>query len=228
MASQDERSSIAPPGGDEVDSYHQQVLTYMAQVARGVARTFGASCETLVYNLDSPQHSIVAIYGSLTGRQAGDPINDFTLRVLQSRLPDDDPMTIETSTAAGRRLKSTSSVLRDPSGHSFGAFIINLDLDIIDQALELLTALHSIPQTQEKLADLRPDDPSSLIREMFHEEVARRCLALATIKLEDRIAIVQALRQRGVFLLRNAPSIVGDLLGVSRFTVYNYLNRAEG
>ena len=40
--------------------------------------------------------------------------------------------------------------------------------------------------------------------------------------------IVRELRDRGFFLLRDAAETAGHALGVSRFTIYNYLNEIEG
>jgi len=51
---------------------------------------------------------------------------------------------------------------------------------------------------------------------------------LAELSREDKQRAVQLLDERGAFQLRKAVEEVADALGVSRFTVYNYLNAAEG
>jgi hypothetical protein len=50
---------------------------------------------------------------------------------------------------------------------------------------------------------------------------------LAALSREDKQRAVRLLDERGAFQLRKAVEDVADALGVSRFTVYNYLN-AEG
>jgi HTH domain len=47
---------------------------------------------------------------------------------------------------------------------------------------------------------------------------------LADLTREDKQRAVRLLDQRGAFQLRKAVEDVADALGVSRFTVYNYLN----
>ena len=47
---------------------------------------------------------------------------------------------------------------------------------------------------------------------------------LASLSREDKQRAVRLLDQQGAFRLRKAVEDVADLLGVSRFTVYNYLN----
>jgi HTH domain len=47
---------------------------------------------------------------------------------------------------------------------------------------------------------------------------------LPTLNREDKQRAVRMLDQRGAFTLRRAVEDVADALGVSRITVYNYLN----
>lgn len=47
---------------------------------------------------------------------------------------------------------------------------------------------------------------------------------LAELSREDKQRAVRLLDSRGAFQLRKAVEEVADALGVSRFTVYNYLN----
>jgi uncharacterized protein YqgV (UPF0045/DUF77 family) len=47
---------------------------------------------------------------------------------------------------------------------------------------------------------------------------------LPTLSREDKQEAVRLLDDRGAFLLRRSVELVADALGVSRITVYNYLN----
>jgi hypothetical protein len=49
---------------------------------------------------------------------------------------------------------------------------------------------------------------------------------LADLSREEKQRAVRLLDERGAFTLRKAVEDVADALGVSRFTVYNYLNTA--
>jgi HTH domain len=48
--------------------------------------------------------------------------------------------------------------------------------------------------------------------------------SLADLSREDKQRAVRLLDERGAFQLRRSVEEVADALGVSRFTVYNYLN----
>ena len=48
--------------------------------------------------------------------------------------------------------------------------------------------------------------------------------SLADLSREEKQAAVARLNERGAFRYRKAVEDIADALGVSRFTVYNYLN----
>ena len=50
---------------------------------------------------------------------------------------------------------------------------------------------------------------------------------LADLSREDKQRAVKLLNERGAFQLRKSVEQVAEVLAVSRFTVYNYLNRPE-
>lgn len=51
---------------------------------------------------------------------------------------------------------------------------------------------------------------------------------LRALSREDKQQAVRLLEERGAFRLRKAVEEVADAMGVSRFTVYNYLNAGGG
>ncbi|GAA3832942.1 helix-turn-helix domain-containing protein [Nocardioides panacisoli] len=51
---------------------------------------------------------------------------------------------------------------------------------------------------------------------------------LRALPRADKQRAVRLLEERGAFDYRKSPEIVAEALGVTRFTVYNYLNRERG
>jgi predicted transcriptional regulator YheO len=51
---------------------------------------------------------------------------------------------------------------------------------------------------------------------------------LGALSREDKQRAVRMLEDRGAFVLRRSVEDVADALGVSRITVYNYLNLMRG
>jgi len=72
-------------------------------------------------------------------------------------------------------------------------------------------------------ADLS-DGLSRLIREVENQLGGR----LAELPRADKQRAVRLLEERGAFEMRKSAETVAEALGVTRFTVYNYLNRSSG
>ncbi|CAL9397960.1 helix-turn-helix domain-containing protein [Streptomyces pilosus] len=56
----------------------------------------------------------------------------------------------------------------------------------------------------------------------------RRGVPLADLDRRAKQEVVRGLEARGAFAVRHGVETVASALGVSRFTVYNYLNRDKG
>ncbi|MCQ8774203.1 transcriptional regulator [Streptomyces sp. AA8] len=56
----------------------------------------------------------------------------------------------------------------------------------------------------------------------------RHGMPLAELDRRTKQSVVRTLEERGAFSLRHGVETVAAALGVSRFTVYNYLNREGG
>lgn len=56
----------------------------------------------------------------------------------------------------------------------------------------------------------------------------RKGMPLADLDRKAKQEIVRGLEVRGAFAVRHGVETVASALGVSRFTVYNYLNREKG
>ena len=64
----------------------------------------------------------------------------------------------------------------------------------------------------------------------FHidEVIEQYAVPVTLMKKRDKIVVVRELDERGVFLIRGAVSTVARVLGVSRYTIYNYLEEMKG
>ncbi|GLV74290.1 helix-turn-helix domain-containing protein [Streptomyces hygroscopicus] len=56
----------------------------------------------------------------------------------------------------------------------------------------------------------------------------RHGVPLSALDRKAKQSVVRQLEQRGAFSMRHGVETVAEALGVSRFTVYNYLNREKG
>ncbi|HEX9993466.1 MAG TPA: helix-turn-helix domain-containing protein [Acidimicrobiales bacterium] len=79
----------------------------------------------------------------------------------------------------------------------------------------------------EVVGGIRVDGLQGALRRMITSVERELGGRLADLPREQKQAAVRLLHERGAFLLRKAADDVADTMGVSRITIYNYLNAIE-
>lgn len=196
----------------------------LKRLADAVVGFFGPSCEVCLHDLRSLQRSLVYIAGDVTGRKPGAPATDLLVRALQQQRVE-DLHNYRTNTGNGRALKSSTVFIRDAAGKPLFAFCINFDTTNFfnaSQALQpFVNSFEQAAETSETFALVAEETIESLVN--------RSILALgkqpATMTTEEKTRLIGLLQQDGVFRLKGAVEQVARLVGVSRYTVYNYLRK---
>lgn len=76
----------------------------------------------------------------------------------------------------------------------------------------------------EVIAAVRPAPLHGALDRMIEQVERELGAALPSLSREDKQRAIRLLDERGAFILRRAVEDVADAMGVSRITVYNYLN----
>ncbi|WP_333647871.1 helix-turn-helix transcriptional regulator [Lacrimispora sp.] len=207
--------------------YVSDNLNLLSDIAKCIAMQFGENCEVVLHDLTLPyDKTIVAIWnGHVTGRKIGDGGTNAGLEILKGSASPDDQYSYINATPNGRILRSSSKYFRDEYGKVNGSMCINLDItDMIkcENTLRSLTSSSnaSIPQTPE----LFVGNVDELLEIMMKEAVNMTGKSVGNLTKEEKVAIVHGLEDKGFFLIKKAAEKLADFLGLSRYSIYNYLN----
>ncbi len=133
----------------------------------------------------------------------------------------------QTVAAFGRAPGSLRSEVQIPLPNSDMALLIGIDLEAIAAADRLLHAIaepHTLADTAlGALANL-----DGALDQLIAQGEAQICKPLDEMSRTEKQQLVRYLDDRGAFSLRKSVERVADMLGVSRFTVYNYLDAIRG
>lgn len=196
--------------------------------------TVGPNVEVVLHDLTTPEHSVVAIAnGHLSNRAVGSaiiagPKDDKGFhearRQLTERGSRDHSLigNYATVTSAGVKLRSSTVIFRDCAGVPYAALCVNSDLATFRDMHALLeTYLNARAEPKREQATQPAID--ALIREIIDEAVRRSGKSVGLMKKADKMQAVQAMLQRGLFLVKGGVERAAEALGVSRFTIYNYM-----
>jgi predicted transcriptional regulator YheO len=133
----------------------------------------------------------------------------------------------KTITHDGRELKSTTIFIRDREGDPIAAFCINFDstdyLNII-RSLEVFTKTSDSKQPN-KFTETFALSVNDTIDALFEQAVSEIGKQPPTMSTDEKMRVVNTLEREGTFKIKGAVNQVALKLGVSNYTVYNYLKK---
>lgn len=211
---------------------NDDTLTALQPVVEALGKTFGPSCEVVLHDLSNPESSVVCISnGHVTRRKVGSPATDVALRMLKNPPPGDALVNYETRTEDGRVLKSTTVLLRNRKGRVIGCLCVNIDLSKFLSIKTLLDEFCEVSGSDNNCEEKSSEEFAQTLNDVLIAIVRKAAGMLgvnpAAMSREQRIEFIKLVDEAGLFQIRGGVEFVAEQMGISRFTVYNYLKEAR-
>lgn len=206
-----------------------QIFTTLKQLADLVTRMFGDNCEIAIHDLTSENKGLIYITGNVTKREPGAPVTDAVVKSLvEDGTEVVDRHCFMTLTDDGRELKSSTSYIRDSKGEIIAAFCINFNTTDHHNAIQFLKSFVNRGIINDPVVD-EPEKMSfsidNTMDSLFERAVGEIGKRPASMTTDEKIRLVKILETKGAFRIRGVISQVALRLGVSNFTIYNYLKK---
>lgn len=209
-----------------MESYRLELLE---QIARGIALQFGSSCEVVIHDLSRhPDHSIAAIEnGHVTGRKVGDGASHIVIEQLQNQnAQPKDHLCYLTKTPDGKILKSSSIYIRNSKGRVCAILSINYDISkllMVENAVsELVSTVEPQQSEPEKIVNI-----NDMLEDLIQQSVALVGKPVALMNKDDKVRAIQFLNQSGAFLVTKSGDKVAKYFGISKYTLYSYIDTKQ-
>lgn len=198
-----------------------EAFSFLDRLARGIAEMFGVSCETVIHDFSVPSHPVLAIYnGHISDRALGSTMD---LTGLEQKIDfEGDVVNLLATTPRGQQVKSTTFSLRGDDYHL--ALGINYDFTPLAYANR---ALLDLMRTDVDFRSAVYQNRDTRISELFEQCADRIGKPVREMNKADRLRIVEMLAQQDAFSYRRAVPYVAAQLGVSRYTIYKYLDEVN-
>lgn len=207
-------------------------LDFYCHLAKCLAAQFGPDCEIVVHDLRNfdHEHSIIAIEnGHVTGRKPGDGPSQIVLEALQqghSRKLE-DRLAYLTRTRDGKVLRSSTIYIRGEDGDVIGIFALNYDITALVPMEKLLRTLTFQDPREEESSPISPN-VNDLLDSLIEQSVRLIGKPPAMMSREEKIRAIRFLNDSGAFLITKSGPKVCEYFGISKFTLYTYLETIRG
>ena len=202
-------------------------LEALKQIAAGIAAQFGDKCEVVIHDVSSshPEHTIVHIEnGHVSGRKVGDGASMVVLEQLEHQHEQPkDHLGYLTRTPDGKILKSSSIYIRNSRGSVTSIFSINYDITnimMMHQELGEFMMTRDKEQTEpEKIINV-----NSVLDELIEQSVQQVGKPVALMNKDDKVRAIRFLNDSGAFLVTKSTDKVAKYFGISKYTLYSYID----
>lgn len=216
------------------------VLALLTPVVYLLDSLVGEHLEVVLHDLSHPSSSVrVIANGHVSGRSSGDPIlsgprDDAGFRELHQDAKGTGHISwtlidgYKTKSASGQQLRSATLLFRDGDGSPAAALCLNADMAVFEMAYGWLEQLlHREQPRKENSSPPKDVDMTAMMEEIIQDAVRRFRKRPDLMNKEERMSAVEVMMQRGLFMIRNSVSRAASALGVSRFTIYNYIDQIK-
>ncbi len=209
--------------GDTIKTVTEE-LDFFKRLMKMLAMEFGDSCEVVLHDLvHDYDHTIIEILNShITGRSVGDCGSNLGLEVLRGTVKDGDRYSYVTYTRDGKILRSSSVYIKDDEGKTIGALCVNLDITDTIKAEGLLKKFNQF-EIRDDTREVFVNNVSELLDYLLQEAEKSVGKPVASMTKDDKLKFLKSLDDKGAFLISKSGERVCKYMGVSKFTLYNYL-----
>ena len=203
----------------------EQIFKNLQQVADAIVTMFGKNCETCIHDLQDLHCSLVYINGSVTGRSVGAPATDLLVKTLKRSEPLEDMHNYRTTSGDGRTIKSSTIFIRDSSQKPLFAFCVNFDTTDLFNASQAISPFLVLDDGGGNPAETFSSSTTETIEALFEQAVYELGKQPASMSTDEKTLLVELLEKNGAFQFKGAVEQIALLIGVSKYTIYNYLKK---
>ncbi len=198
-----------------------EACEFMDRTARGIAEMFGPACETLVQDMERPDHPILALYnGQVSGREVGSTLDIMgSDKLIDATAQTTDFVNLYATTPGGAHIKSSTFHM---IGEGYN-LALGIDFDYTALAYANRTLLSLTSADADLQSALWTGGPGQL-HQIFDECLAAMGKTAEELTKKDRMRLVALMDQKNAFSFRKSVPFVASRLKVSRYTVYKYLD----
>jgi predicted transcriptional regulator YheO len=213
---------------------YKKLLNLYIPLVDFIADIIGSHCEVLLHDIVDIENSVIAIRnGYISGRSLGCPLTDLGFKLLENKayLNQNAIVNYRSRTDSGENLISSTYYIKDEKGELIGMLCVNI-LNSPDHHINKMPAefplnalLSNVVQMDdnEEVTESLSTSLDSVVDDAVKKVMAKYKISAERMSIDEKCAIVQELRENGIFKIKGAITKVATTLKASESTIYRYL-----
>jgi predicted transcriptional regulator YheO len=213
---------------------YKKLLELYIPLVDFIADIIGSNCEVLLHDIVDVENSVIAIRnGYISGRYLGCPLTDLGFKLLENKtyLQHNALVNYRSRNDRGENLISSTYYIKDEAGSLIGMLCVNILNSPDNQGHKILgeyplkALFNNAVQIDEneEIAESLSTSLDNVVDDGIHKLIAKYNIAVDRMSTEEKSAIVQELRENGIFKIKGAITKAAAILKTSESTIYRYL-----
>lgn len=208
------------------------ILGVLKNIVHALSLFLGNDTEIVLHSFKDNDHSVVAIEnGYITNRKVGSTLTEAGSKIIKNIVSENKQFVGPyRSLSPNRRiLRSTTIPIRNKN-RLIGLLCLNMDINRIVQTEEFLKPFVHFEDQKISNGDLEKSGTTLLsnLKDQIFEEAILKVETKGEIPQKEKNKfLVKDLYQKDFFALKDSVEFVAKKLGVSIFTIYNYIRELK-
>lgn len=210
-------------------SKFQKYIDIYYPIMEAMHELIGEHSEFILHDVSRLESSVVAVCGNVTNRPLGAPCTNLIIETLTKQGDQaEDILGYRSVAKDGREMKSTTTFIRD-NGKIVGCLCCNVDLTEYMAAESLLRQFCQFnePKEEKHNKEVFAQEISEVVEDIIRFELQKLEKPAPHMSRGDRLTLVEILEAKGVFDVKGSVETLAQYLGVSAYTVYNYIKEVR-
>ena len=208
---------------------HPELKKYVP-IADCIAAQFGSNTEVVLHDYTNGYDQTIEyiVNGHVTGRKIGGCPTDMLFREYAKGIKQPGHFRYVTYAPDGKILRSSSVYLYDGEQRLIGSLCVNQD---ITHYMELERAFMGLMNTNVFESGMHYENREhyvTSIQELLDSIITQGIAHVGSqpnnMSKNDKMKFLDFLDVRGVFLIQRSTAMICQLLNISKYTLYNYLD----
>ena len=224
-----------------------EILNQYKLLVNFLGKSLGPSFEVVLHEVKGEEVKMIAIAnGEVSDRVLEDTVSSETLNILKNKSSHNEESMVNHTVLLknGKKVRSSSMLIKE-NQKVVGMLCINFDDSKFHELnCQLLRIIHPDMFVKNYLSDVSynilvdenknkneeensTDNIENFMEKIFQEVNLKFNYPLGRLTKQERVEIVQALYEKGLFNLKDAINFVAKKLSCSPTTIYRYVGKIE-